>query len=267
MDAVDIILKYHELLIVDTHLYFIKLLNKNYLNLMKNFFQVVSLLAFFGLLISSCGSESSNTTTDNTETQDTTNTTPKTVDATPKEEVKGYKVGDLAIDFNLKNVDDQMVSLASYEEAKGFIVIFTCNHCPYSIAYEDRIIELDKKYKALGYPVIAINPNDPEVAPDDDFEGMKVRASEKGFTFPYLFDEGQTVYPAYGATKTPHTYVLQKTEEGLKVAYIGAIDDSKEAESVENPYLNSALDALLKGETPSPDYTKAFGCSIKAKKI
>lgn len=233
---------------------------------MKTFIQTISLLAFFSLLVSSCTNENTNTA-NNTETQDSTNTAPKTVDVPKEDEPKGYKVGDLATDFNLKNVDDKMVSLASYEEAKGFIVIFTCNHCPYSIAYEDRIIELDKKYKALGYPVIAINPNDPEVAPDDDFDGMKVRASEKGFTFPYLFDEKQTVYPAYGATKTPHTYVLQKTEGGLKVAYIGAIDDSKEAESVETKYLINALDALLKGETPSPDYTKAFGCSIKAKKI
>ncbi|MCP4441166.1 MAG: thioredoxin family protein [Aureispira sp.] len=233
---------------------------------MKKIFKTISFFGLLTLLVSSCGDQQ--TTGANTASVDNE---PKTNTAPTKENEekmpKGYQVGDIATDFNLKNVDDQMVSLGSYGEAKGFIVIFTCNHCPYSIAYEDRIIELDKKYKALGYPVIAINPNDPEVAPDDDFEGMKVRASEKGFTFPYLFDEEQKVYPAYGATKTPHTYILQKTEEGLKVAYIGAIDDSKEAEDVSKPYLNNALDALLKGEAPNPDYTKAFGCSIKAKKI
>jgi len=95
---------------------------------------------------------------------------------------------------------------------------------------------------------------------------MIVRAEEKGFTFPYLMDEGQKVYPKYGATKTPHVYVVNKTEEGNKVAYIGAIDDSKNAEEVKEHYLANALDALIKGETPSPSFTKAFGCSVKCKK-
>ena len=104
--------------------------------------------------------------------------------------VEGYKVRDVATDFKLKNVDGKMVSLKDYKEAKGFIVIFTCNHCPFAKAYEDRIVALDKKYKKLGYPVIAINPNNPAVQPDDSYELMITRAKEKGFTFPYLFDEG-----------------------------------------------------------------------------
>src|SRR6476620_6401333 len=94
----------------------------------------------------------------------------------------GYKVGDKATDFKLKNVDDKMVSLADFKEAKGFIVVFTCNHCPFSKKYEDRIIALDKKYKPQGYPVIAINPNDASQHAADDFDGMKKRAKEKGFT-------------------------------------------------------------------------------------
>ena len=110
---------------------------------------------------------------------------------------KGYKVGDIATDFKLKNIDGNMVSMTDFKKAKGFIVIFTCNMCPYSVAYEDRIIELDKKYKSKGYPVIAINPNDPEASRGDDFAAMQVRAKEKGFTFPYLLDEGQKVYPQY----------------------------------------------------------------------
>jgi len=125
---------------------------------------------------------------------------------------------------------------------------------------------MDKKYKAKGYPVIAINPNDPEANEDDSYKKMIVRAEEKGFTFPYLMDEGQKVYPKYGATKTPHVYVVNKTEEGNKVAYIGAIDDSKDAEGVTEHYLTDALDALIKGEAPSPNFTKAFGCSVKCKK-
>lgn len=183
----------------------------------------------------------------------------------PKPEAKGYGVGDIVEDFSLKNVDDKMVSMSTYPEAKGFIVVFTCNHCPFSIANEDRIIALDKKYKALGYPVIAINPNDSKDYPSDNFENMKIRAKEKGFTFPYLFDKGQKVYPKWGATKTPHTYIVQKTEGGFEVAYIGAIDDNARNESaVKTKYVENAVDALLKGEKPPVSETKAIGCSIKS---
>ncbi|MCO6176078.1 thioredoxin family protein [Flavobacterium sp. NRK F10] len=179
--------------------------------------------------------------------------------------VEGYKVGDVATDFKLKNVDGKMVSLKDYKDAKGYIVIFTCNHCPFAKAYEDRIIALDKKYKKLGYPVIAINPNNPEVQPDDSYDLMKVRAKEKGFTFPYLFDEGQKIYPQYGATKTPHVFVLQKTVKGNVVKYIGAIDDNHtDAEAVKVKYVENAVDALLKGQEVKTDFTKAIGCSIKS---
>ncbi|NHN24349.1 thioredoxin family protein [Flavobacterium jejuense] len=177
----------------------------------------------------------------------------------------GYEVGDKATDFKLKNIDDKMVSLSDYKDVKGYIVIFTCNHCPFAIAYEDRIIALDKKYKKLGYPVIAINPNNPEVQEKDSFELMKVRAKEKGFTFPYLFDEGQKIYPQYGATKTPHVYVLKKTKEGNIVKYIGAIDDNHTDETaVKVKYVENAVDALLKNKEVSVKMTKAIGCSIKA---
>jgi len=180
---------------------------------------------------------------------------------------KGYKVGDEAADFSLKNIDDTMVSLADYSEAKGFIVVFTCNMCPYSVANEDRIIALDKKYKKKGFPVIAINPNDPEVSKGDSFEAMKVRANEKGYTFPYLFDEGQEVYPKYGATKTPHVYILNKKKGKLIVEYIGAIDDSSRNENnVKERFVENAVDALLKGEKPTKTDTRAIGCSIKDKR-
>lgn len=179
--------------------------------------------------------------------------------------VEGYKVGDVATDFNLKNVDGKMVSLKDYKEAKGFIVIFTCNHCPFAKAYEDRIIALDKKYKKLGYPVIAINPNNPAVQPDDSFELMITRAKEKGFTFPYLFDEGQKIYPQYGATKTPHVFVLQKETKGNVVKYIGAIDDNHSDESaVKVKYVENAVNALLSGKEIELNSTKAIGCSIKS---
>lgn len=176
----------------------------------------------------------------------------------------GYDVGDVLEDFELKNIDGKMVSLSDYKDAKGFIITFTCNTCPFSIAYEDRIIALHKKYAAKGYPVIAINPNNPNTKPGDSFESMQQRANEKGFTFPYLVDEGQKTYPKFGATKTPHNYVVKKTENGMVVAYIGAIDDSsRNPDAVTETYLEDAVDALLEGKEVKIKKTKAIGCSIK----
>ncbi len=179
----------------------------------------------------------------------------------------GYQIGDKAMDFSLLNVDGKKVSLSDYKEAKGFIVIFTCNHCPYAVAYEDRIIELDAKFKRKGFPVIAINPNDPTIQKEDSFSNMKGRAKEKGFTFPYLFDEGQQVYPVYGATKTPHVYLLEKTEKGNIVKYIGAIDDNyQDANAVKVKYVEDAVNSLLKNEKIKVEETKAIGCTIKVAK-
>lgn len=181
-------------------------------------------------------------------------------------EVLGYKIGEVATDFSLIGTDGQKHSLASMAEAKGYIVIFTCNHCPYAQAYEERIVALDQKYKGLGYPVVAINPNDPVVQPEDGLELMKIRAKEKGFTFPYLLDEGQKIYPQYGATKTPHVYVLQKEDGKLIVKYIGAIDDNYEdATKVSDKYVEKAVDALLAGKSITQTQTVAIGCSIKVK--
>lgn len=176
----------------------------------------------------------------------------------------GYQPGDKATDFKLKSVDGKMYSMSDYKDAKGFIVVFTCNHCPFAVKYEDRVIELAKKYKSKGYVLLAINPNDPAAAPDDSFDKMKVRAKEKGFTFPYLFDEGQKIYPQYGATKTPHVFLLDKN---LIVKYIGAIDDNVEdASAVKEKFLENAIAALEKGQEPDVSLTKAIGCSIKVKK-
>lgn len=170
----------------------------------------------------------------------------------------GDSVGDKAADFSLKVTDDKMHSLKAYKEAKGFVIIFTCNHCPFSIAYEDRIIELQNKYN--NYQVIAFNPNKPISYPSDGFDSMKVRAMQKQFNFPYLFDDGQQVYPKYGATRTPHVFLLDKNRE---VKYIGAIDNNTKADQVTEKYLEKAFDALIKGESPDPSFTKAIDCSIK----
>ncbi len=180
-------------------------------------------------------------------------------------EDEGYGIGDIATDFSLKNVDDSMVSLSDYDGAKGFLVIFTCNTCPYSVAYEDRINALDAKYKSQGVPVIAINPNNPAKTPGDSFAKMKIRAAQKGFTFPYVLDEGQQIYPQYGATRTPHVFLLEKTINGNKVRYIGAIDDNyQDASRVEEKYVENAVDAMLAGKEIKVTTTRAIGCSIKA---
>lgn len=175
----------------------------------------------------------------------------------------GYKIGDTATDFKLKSVDGKMYSMSDYKSAKGFVVVFTCNHCPFAKKYEDRINDLAKKYKSKGYILLAINPNDPSVQPDDSYELMQKRAKEKGFAFPYLFDEGQKIFPQYGATKTPHVFLLDKNRV---VKYIGAIDDNVDsAAEVKEKYLENAIAALESGKTPSPEVTKAIGCSIKTK--
>ncbi|MDD7885398.1 thioredoxin family protein [Flavivirga sp. 57AJ16] len=177
----------------------------------------------------------------------------------------GYKIGDVAEDFSLKNIDGKMVSLSDYKDAKGFIVIFTCNTCPYAVMYEDRIMALNEKYASKGYPVIAIMPNNTDAKPGDNMEAMKTRAKSKGFTFPYLIDKEQKVYPKYGATKTPHVFLLQKADGGNVVKYIGAIDDNyKDASAVKTKYVEHAVDALLAGKEVKQTETKAIGCAIKA---
>ena len=178
----------------------------------------------------------------------------------------GYQVGDKAADFKLKNIDDKLFSLADQKDAKGFIVIFTCNHCPYAVKYEDRIVALNDKYAKLGYTVVAINPNDPIAYPDDNFANMKKRAISKSFTFPYLVDETQGIAKIYGASKTPHAFVLRREGTDLIVKYIGAIDDNTEdAAAVKEKYVELAIDALLAGKTVSITSTKAIGCGIKWK--
>lgn len=178
----------------------------------------------------------------------------------------GYSIGDKAENFTLKNVDGKMVSLENYRPQKGAIVIFDCNTCPVSKAYNDRIIALNKKYAPLGYPVIAINSNDPESSPGDSYDEMVKRSRKKGYDFPYLFDETQKVAKAFGATNTPHVFVLTREDGDFKVAYIGAIDNnSRDDSSAGKKYVEEAVTALLAGKPVPVSRTKALGCSIKWK--
>ena len=179
----------------------------------------------------------------------------------------GYQVGDVAADFNLKNVDGKNVSLASYEKAKGYIVVFTCNTCPVAKIYQDRVEALNKTYAVKGYPVIAINTNDPLASPGDSFVKMQERAKEKNFSYAYLEDPNHVYTKKYGAMKTPHVFVLQKTAKGNEVAYIGAIDnDQEDTNTSKTTFVQNAINSLLKGEKPAITSTKAVGCSIKWKK-
>lgn len=185
-----------------------------------------------------------------------------------KPQVTTLAAGQAAPNFKLKNVDNTEVSFTSYPKAKGFIVVFTCNTCPYAKAYEQRIIDLDKKYAPLGYPAIAINPNDAEVSKGDSFEKMQELAKEKKYSFPYLFDNGQVITNLYGAKNTPHLFVLSKSEKGNNIEYTGAIDnDTEELNADRTKYVEQAITALLKNEKPAVVLTKAIGCTVRRKPV
>jgi len=178
----------------------------------------------------------------------------------------GLKPGDDATSFTLKNVDGKSVSLSDYKDQKGVILVFTCNPCPFAKAYEQRIIKLHNTYVDKGFPVVAINPNDAEMSPDDTMEEMKARADDKDYPFVYLKDESQEVYKSYGATKTPHIFLLQNKGDKFKVVYVGAIDDNAmEEASVTTRYVEKAIAALGSGSKPNPSTTRAIGCTIKTK--
>lgn len=178
----------------------------------------------------------------------------------------GVTVGDAAPNFRLKNVDGKFVALDDYRSSKGLVVVFTCNHCPYSVKYEDRIISLAAETAKLGYPVVAINPNDPVKVPEDSYENMKVRAKEKGFSFPYIVDETQDIAKQYGAKRTPHVFVLTNDSGAWKVSYVGAIDDNaNDPENVESRFVLDAVKSLASGAAPAVTQTKAIGCTIKWK--
>jgi len=178
-----------------------------------------------------------------------------------------YKAGDNVPDFTLKNVKGEMYSLSKATDAKGFIVVFSCNTCPVVIKYEERIKDLHNEFSSKGYPVVAINSNDKGVSPGDSYEAMQKAAKAKGFTFEYLYDENQEVAKNFGATNTPHVYLLSKNDDKLKVEYVGAIDNNADnAANADKKYVADAIYALMKEEKVPVNSTKAIGCTIKWKK-
>ncbi|QJW89340.1 thioredoxin family protein [Spirosoma taeanense] len=177
----------------------------------------------------------------------------------------GYKVGDVIQDFKLKNVDGKTVSLAD-KPAKVYIIAFTCNTCPVAKAYENRIIALNEQFAPKGYPVVAIQSNDAEQSPGDSYGAMQQRASNRKYAFPYLHDETQAVARAFGATNTPHLFVVQRQGDQYRVAYIGAIDNSqRDAAGATRKYVEEAVNELLAGKPVTTTSAKAIGCGIKWK--
>lgn len=165
--------------------------------------------------------------------------------------------------FSLKNVDGKSVSLTDYPAAKGFIVIFTCNHCPFAKLYPPRINALNKKYKAMGVPVLAVSSTDSVMYEDDSYINMVEKARAEKYNFPYLHDAKQAVAKQFSAQKTPHAYVLWKVNGNWVVKYTGAIDDNgAEPAKVKAPYVALAVDALLANKAVSVPETKSIGCQI-----
>jgi peroxiredoxin len=174
------------------------------------------------------------------------------------------EIGSSAPDFHLIGIDEKKYSLESFKDKKALIIIFSCNHCPYVQAYEDRVIQIQKDYADKGIAVAAINSNEDINYPDDSFENMKKRAAEKNFNFPYLRDEDQSIARTYDATHTPEIFLF---DENRKLAFHGKIDDNwQEPDKVQNHYLRDALDELLAGKEISVPETFTIGCTIKWKK-
>lgn len=180
--------------------------------------------------------------------------------------IGSYKPGDTVADFSLLNVDGKMVSMSSYNKAKGFIVVFTCNHCPFAKLYQQRLNEMNNTYSAQDFPLLAISSNDADAVPEDSYEEMAKRSKEKKYNFPYLYDETQAVARVFGAVKTPQAFVVFKENNNWIVKYYGAIDDNgAEPEKVKNKFVIDAVEALLHNQPITVSTTKSVGCGMKWK--
>lgn len=186
------------------------------------------------------------------------------------ESIPTLALGAAAPDFNLPGVDWRNWALKDFAPAKALVVLFTCNHCPTAQYYEERIKQIVADYRDKGAALVAISPNDPKSVRldelgwsdlSDSFAEMKLRAKDRGFDFPYLYDgDTEAVSRAYGPAATPHVFVF---DAARKLRYVGAIDDSERVQHVKKPHLRDALDALLAGKEPPVAQTKVVGCSTK----
>ena len=169
--------------------------------------------------------------------------------------------------FLLKCVSGEFVGMSTYPEAKGMIVVFTCNHCPFAKLYPERMNELHRKYAAKGIPLLAISSTDTVLFDEDGFVEMQKVAQQQGFVFPYLFDAEQTVVQDFGAQKTPHAFVLARSEEGWKIVYSGSIDDNgADPSAVKHKYVEDAVRAVLKHKKVKVAHTSSIGCFIHIRK-
>ena len=169
--------------------------------------------------------------------------------------------------FLLKSVSGEFVGMSTYPEAKGMIVVFTCNHCPFAKLYPERMNELHRKYSAKGIPLLAISSTDTVLFEEDGFAEMQKISQQQGFVFPYLFDAEQTVVQDFGAQKTPHAFVLARSEEGWKIVYSGSIDDNgADPSAVKHKYVEDAVMAVLKHKKVKVAHTSSIGCFIHIRK-
>lgn len=172
-------------------------------------------------------------------------------------------IGENAVTFELPGVDGEAHRLEDYTSSDAVAVIFTCNHCPYVLAWEDRLIAIQDEYAGKNVQLIGINANNAESHPADSFEKMQEHANEKGFNFPYLHDESQKVATAYGAERTPEIFLFDSSG---KLQYHGTVDDNYDnPDAVQSAYFRDALDAILSGEDPDTAETDPVGCTIKWK--
>ena len=174
----------------------------------------------------------------------------------------GLALGSPAVDFHLRAVDGKSYSLRDFADRRALVMAFSCNHCPYVQAYEDRMVRMQRDYSVKGVTLVAINSNDDHDYPEDSFENMIRRAKDKGFNFPYLRDETQDIARKYGAICTPHVFAF---DVHRTLQYKGRIDDNRNAADVKTHDLTNALDAMLAGRKPSVQETRPFGCSVKWK--
>ncbi len=173
------------------------------------------------------------------------------------------QIGDKAPPFDLPGVDGVNHSMDDFKDEEVLIVAFTCNHCPYAQAYEERIIAIQKDYQDKGVALVAINPNEHMNHPEDGFDNMVIRAEERGFNFPYLRDEAQSAASAYGAERTPEMFLFDSQRT---LRYHGRIDDNwEDPDNVKSPDLRNAIDAVLSGAEVAVTETEAVGCTIKWK--
>ena len=173
-------------------------------------------------------------------------------------------IGNTVNDFSLRNINNKNVSLNNFKNANGFIIVFTCNHCPFAKLYSERYNALNSKYKSLGVPLLAINSTDSIVYEEETFAEMVKKVKEKEFNFPYLQDNTQAVAKNFGAEKTPHAFVIWKENNQWIIKYKGAIDDNgAEPKKVTHAYVEEAVDALLQSKTVAVAETRSIGCAIK----